>query len=612
MPLHHYLPATYLAAFSADNGFPRRDRKLAIADKVTGRIYRKSAAHVGAIKNFYTVAGTDDPEMIDRIWGDYEAQLARAIGQLIDRHVDAKTWARVLVPFVACMLVRGPDFNERFEGRLGPLKEMAGPDNTNQARMIELQRLLAPITAAKWMVLTVQGPERLITNDLGFAGFRDGETGESGLAVPIDLKRVLVLVPRKRGAVLALRDGKWAPIIEYRTLSAGNHVELNHVSAEWAHRFFFGSDESTVSAYRKPLDEDRGPVPEPFQLGFISGPLARANEFSWHRLVSYLEKPPEDQACLTSAEMDWEAVAAGWKPMVIIPLLSPVSLVTSAVRREGDLVIVDFTNGEKSRGVLQEAERITRAGLSYTDSGDFEKAEQCYRSALVMVEEIGSRLAEADLLGLLGNMYGLRGYFDQAEDHFQKALVIYRDIDMRLGQANQLANLGNIHFHRGDTDKAEEFHKKALPLYEEADDRLALAHQLLNLGNVYRRRGDITESAELRRRALTLYRELGDRAGEADALTSLANIYADGDDLDEAEQLYNQALAINRETGNRLGQANVLGNLGHLVMRKGSMDNARDLLRKAGEMYNSMGVVGEGPEAVAQALEELQHGPNVT
>ena len=345
MPLHHYLPATYLATFSAERTRPRRNRTLIVGDKKTGKCFKSSAGKVGAINNLYTlVDAADDPEMVDRIWADYERGLNNAIQRLVDRNLDGRTWARVLVPFVACMLIRGPDFNERFEARLGPLKEMAGPDNTNQARMLELQRLLGPVLAAKWMVLTTQGSERLIINDLGFAGFRDGETGETGLAVPVGPRRVLVLIPRQRRAVLARRDGKWAPIIEYRTLSAGNHMELNHVSAAWARRFIFGPDGATVTTYLKPPDEDRGPVPEPYEFGFISGNLAMAHEFSWHRLVSYLEKPLDDEACLTSPVLDWKAVAAGWKPMAIIPLTPPVSLVTSAVRREGQMVIVDFTD----------------------------------------------------------------------------------------------------------------------------------------------------------------------------------------------------------------------------------------------------------------------------
>jgi len=124
MPLHHYLPATFLAAFSADTSTnPRRERPVWAGDKRQHKTYRAPAARLGAENNLYTlVAGEYAPQMVDEIWKEYERGLSNAIGELIAGMVDARTWARVLIPFVACMLVRGPDFAERFGRRMGALE----------------------------------------------------------------------------------------------------------------------------------------------------------------------------------------------------------------------------------------------------------------------------------------------------------------------------------------------------------------------------------------------------------------------------------------------------------------------------------------------------------
>src|SRR5829696_8082619 len=160
MPLHHYLPATFLASFSLDSAPPsRRKRRLYVGDKQEDRVYRTSAAKVAAIRNLYTLVATEyDTEMVDKIWTDYERNLHKAMTLLIGGEVDAETWVRVLVPFVACMLVRGPDFDKRFERRISALgiDTEAGhvsKDNTNHARLLELQRLLGPVVVAKWVVL---------------------------------------------------------------------------------------------------------------------------------------------------------------------------------------------------------------------------------------------------------------------------------------------------------------------------------------------------------------------------------------------------------------------------------------------------------------------------
>ena len=73
MPLHHYLPATYLASFSNDTlTLPRRHRKISIGDKNDGRIFSTSVANVAAINNLYTLSATgNDPELIERIWAKY-------------------------------------------------------------------------------------------------------------------------------------------------------------------------------------------------------------------------------------------------------------------------------------------------------------------------------------------------------------------------------------------------------------------------------------------------------------------------------------------------------------------------------------------------------------
>lgn len=343
MPLHHYLPATYLASFSKDCTLPRRERLIAVGDKRSERVFSASAANVGAIQNFYTLVDQPrDPQLVEKVWVDYETNLANAVEQLINRHLDARTWAGVLVPFVAGLLVRGPDFNERFEARIEPWRELAGPDNTNQARLLEIQRLLGPVVAAKWIVMTARGGGSLITNDVGFAAFASPRR-EVGLAVPLGHKHVLGIIPRRRGSVVVARDGKWWPLIEYVKLRPDNHRQLNVTLAKGARRFIFGADEPTVADYLSCVDDAPARVPEPYELGFIYGPLAMVHEFTWHRLVGVLAKPP-DHGDAWKFNLDWEAIASVWKPVIVFPLNLPEF--PPALSREGNIIYVDFYDVE--------------------------------------------------------------------------------------------------------------------------------------------------------------------------------------------------------------------------------------------------------------------------
>jgi hypothetical protein len=332
MPLDHYLPATYLASFSEDQKkSSRRRRELIVGDLTQGRCFRSIAGNVGAEKDFYI-------EIVDNIWKGYETVLSNSISALIDGSITAKTWARVLVPFVAGLLVRGPDFNQRFEKRLEWLNKENLASNTNMARVLEFQRLLAPILTAKWKVLSAHSKGSIIINDIGFTPFVSIRTAEYGIAIPLGLRQVLVLIPFRNRVIAKLSEGSWIPVIQYGNLDADNHFALNKVLAESARRFIFGPNEQIIQQFIK-VKREMNRVPEPEELGLISDRLAIVHEFTWHRLVAMLEKSPLEKAAW-SFNLDWKAVSAGWAPPVYFPTNLPEF--PSSLRRIQDSILVDL------------------------------------------------------------------------------------------------------------------------------------------------------------------------------------------------------------------------------------------------------------------------------
>jgi hypothetical protein len=145
MPLHHFLPATYLACFSTDVNPERRQRMLAVGDKKEGKVFNAPASKVCGINDLYTLTeNKTNPDLVDSAWTFYEKGLASALDQLIKGTITCQIWANTLIPFVTGLLIRGPDFNERFENRIIRLgvAELAPSDNTNVARLFENQRLV--------------------------------------------------------------------------------------------------------------------------------------------------------------------------------------------------------------------------------------------------------------------------------------------------------------------------------------------------------------------------------------------------------------------------------------------------------------------------------------
>ena len=282
---------------------------------------------------------------MEHTWSGYESHLHLAIQQLIDGTVDAETWARTLVPFVTGLLVRGPDFNERFEQRAiiqAARPFLDAPDhNTNMARAFEMQRLLGPIMVGEWCVATVPGNEKLITNDIAFVPFGLVGSNKTGIAIPLDHKHLLGVFVRTRGPVAFAKEQRWYPCIHYLELDKTDIPGLNTAVAVWAKRFVFGSDRKCIEQYVPPTHNPLS-TPEPGALGFIFGKLGAIHQYTWHRFVSVLNKPINSEDAFTFP-ICWAEVEhkERWSPVVLVPLGRPPFCAPS-FSRKGNMINIDL------------------------------------------------------------------------------------------------------------------------------------------------------------------------------------------------------------------------------------------------------------------------------
>jgi hypothetical protein len=318
----HFLPATYLACFSADGGFPRRRRRLAQGDRVTGDCIWTAAGNLAKITDLYTLEEHTNPGVVDDIWFEYERRLAECIDQLIAGTISALDWASVLVPFVACLLVRGPDFDERLNERLlslgfQPSDLEVRPDNSKQARIMEIQRLLAPVLVAQWTVITLREGEPLMTNDWAFVAVAPG----AGISIPLGRDHVLQVGPRTSGIIAKLESDTWKPVVRAVTTKTSDRLSFNRAMAENARRFLFGSNCALVKKYLPAAAPER-PGLEPGHLGFVHGVHAVVHEFVWHRFVSALHKGITPNMNGWDFDFYFEGLKRGW----VSPLMFPTNL----------------------------------------------------------------------------------------------------------------------------------------------------------------------------------------------------------------------------------------------------------------------------------------------
>ncbi|KOG29364.1 hypothetical protein AQJ84_04525 [Streptomyces resistomycificus] len=125
---------------------------------------------------------------------------------------------------------------------------------------------------------------------------------------------------------------------------------------------------------------------------------------------------------------------------------------------------------------------IHQLGIIAQKRADYAQAEERYRAALTILEELGDRASIASSYHQLGTIAQLRGDYAQAEERYRASLTIKEELGNRAGIASSYHQLGIIAQERGDYAQAEERYRAALTILEELGDRAGIASSYGQLG----------------------------------------------------------------------------------------------------------------------------------
>lgn len=241
--------------------------------------------------------------------------------------------------------------------------------------------------------------------------------------------------------------------------------------------------------------------------------------------------------------------------------------------------------------------------------GELDKALEYSQLSLNILKELGNREGEAGVLDNMGIIHRIRGQLDKAMERFQLSLKIHREIDDRKGEASVLGNMGNVYRVNGDLEKALEHYEIALKIHEEVGNREGEANNLGSIGIVYAEKDQSDKAMYYLQLALMVHREIGNREGEAISLGNIGNVYRLEGDLDRAIEYEELALSINREIGNRESEANDLGNLGNAYGMKGQYDKALEHYHSALSIFKDIGAV-ESAKQTKKIISKLKRWLN--
>lgn len=346
MAKDHFIPAALLGNFSAERNGPLRLRRIAVQRRGCNPQLTR-AENVGYAHDLYKVT-SQSKSSVDDSWSQFERRLPEAISVLeASQAIEAEIWLRVLVPYVASLFVRGLEWEKRYisrftdawgqdiltspaldsksmrsdEGAGSTIRDILTESNSNSSRLIELQRILALVTCAKWNIVHSVSTEPFLNNDLGMTGTIVPNTNEIGLVVPLSRTVAVRLFPRDRRWVVRWDRDKWLAVVDHDYLSRPKLAGLNRAVAAAARDFVVGPDIKSVASVAPYLGQiaDHRPL---MNIWPFTAAEKRVNEFHWHRLVSLThrnEAPPElTQDTDIRAGIDWSALAEGWMPGAVI------------------------------------------------------------------------------------------------------------------------------------------------------------------------------------------------------------------------------------------------------------------------------------------------------
>ena len=199
--------------------------------------------------------------------------------------------------------------------------------------------------------------------------------------------------------------------------------------------------------------------------------------------------------------------------------------------------------------------------------------------AVLLAKRDRDRFAEAEAVNALGVAYARLGQVGDAEEQYRRALELRQQVGHRRGVASSLRNLAQLAMIQGRAEEAAGLLEQARELFEALDDRAGLAALDNERGLLAEERGDFPAALAAYRAALRGREALGDRLGIAESLNNLGFAQFQLGDYDSARVYWQQALDGFATLGDRAGQIRARQNLGLLESVRGRWKRAAELLQ---------------------------------
>ena len=210
------------------------------------------------------------------------------------------------------------------------------------------------------------------------------------------------------------------------------------------------------------------------------------------------------------------------------------------------LTSLDFRT--KAHSLDGEATTRNNLAIAYVLLGDGKKALYHLGEGLKLTKETKSFFTMTKLRFTTGcAYYELLGEFDKGEDQFRKALVLIRESGDEHGETICHEHFSRIHRYRGELDKALEHSAKSLELAEKMENRFLQVSSHLERAKEFLAKGELSDAILSCMAARELAEKLGDNFNLVDCARVEGAILREQKEWERSQESFEKALGMLEE-----------------------------------------------------------------
>jgi len=236
---------------------------------------------------------------------------------------------------------------------------------------------------------------------------------------------------------------------------------------------------------------------------------------------------------------------------------------------------------------------VNMLGVACFALGELDEAVSALNSALELSARDDDPALLAKATNNLGAIANLQGRYEDALWHYRLALPTLQRVGDRRRLAQAYHNIGITFRDTGELDESDEHERRAIEYATEGGDSRLAAMGRVGRGEVALRRGDAELAETTARLACEEFERISDPLNEADALRLVGAACGVQQRYENALDAFDRALALARARGHALAEAETLRDRATVWLARSERARAREDARRAAEIFDRVGAVGE-------------------